>query len=69
MSTPKKMINQPKHRAPYSGEFPFGAVCDCYGQPGRCPRHQPETYADAYARHATDTIPYPAVIRQSNREV
>lgn len=35
---------------------PTNAVCGCADWRVACPRHSPKTYAEAYARHATDSI-------------
>lgn len=63
MSTPyASPYVAPRHRAAVTPDkIPTAATCkrDCFGRwtsSVSCPRHMPAAYADAYARHATDSI-------------
>lgn len=49
---------EPRHRdaSRTVDMVPTKAVCTCYDLRRACPRHEPISYADAYARHATDSI-------------
>lgn len=61
MYEPKHRAHEPKHRA-YVPERSDRSAARCISRPGApcrdpyCPRHRPGMYAEAMARHATDSL-------------